>query len=116
MRLNNSQRKEKNKLLINIKSRVNTGWPTGALKLLNQKYVKNILEVSNEPGFNGPSIGIISNNDEEYLKTNLKTILILIISIVIIVLFLLRIFFPPTILFVRPFTIDLRIEGTPGKQ
>ena len=41
-KLNKSQRNEKYKLLINIKSRVNKGWPTGALKLLNQKYVKNI--------------------------------------------------------------------------
>ena len=44
IKLNKSQRNEKYRLLINIKSRVNKGWPTGALKLLNQKYVNEILD------------------------------------------------------------------------
>ena len=44
MQLSKNQRKEKNKLLIGIKARVNKGWPTGALKLLNQKYVKDLLD------------------------------------------------------------------------
>ena len=42
--LNKNQRKEKYQLLINIKSRVNKGWPTGALKLLNQQNTKKILD------------------------------------------------------------------------
>ena len=44
IKLNKSQRNEKYRLLTNIKSRVNKGWPTGALKLLNQKYVKTVLD------------------------------------------------------------------------
>ena len=44
IKLNKSKRKEKYQLLINIKSRVNSGWPTGAVKLLNQKKVKNLLD------------------------------------------------------------------------
>ena len=44
MKLTKNQKKEKYQLLVNIKSRVNKGWPTGALKLLNQKYVKNLLD------------------------------------------------------------------------
>ncbi len=42
--LTKKQRKEKYQLLINIKSRVNKGWPTGSLKLLNQKNVKILLD------------------------------------------------------------------------
>ena len=44
IKLNKSQQKEKNNLLINIKARVNKGWPTGALKLLQNKNTKNILD------------------------------------------------------------------------
>ena len=44
LKLSKNQRKEKNNLLVNIKSRVNKGWPTGALQLLKQKYVKDILD------------------------------------------------------------------------
>ena len=44
IKLNKSQRNEKYQLLVNIKSRVNKGWPTGALKLLNQSNTKNLLD------------------------------------------------------------------------
>tara|TARA_B100001123_G_C15331170_1_gene1031286 strand:+ start:332 stop:2077 length:1746 start_codon:yes stop_codon:yes gene_type:complete len=42
--LTKNQREEKRKLLFNIKSRVNKGWPTGAVKLLNQRDVKILLD------------------------------------------------------------------------
>ena len=35
MKLSNNQRAEKRKLINGIKSRVNKGWPTGAVQLLN---------------------------------------------------------------------------------
>ena len=38
-KLSKSQKLEKQRLINNIKSRVNNGWPTGAAKLLKQKYV-----------------------------------------------------------------------------
>ena len=38
-KLSNNQRIEKQKLINSIKSRVNRGWPTGAVKLLNQRDV-----------------------------------------------------------------------------
>jgi len=44
LKLTKNQKKEKRKLLISIKSRVNKGWPTGAMKLLNQRDVKNLLD------------------------------------------------------------------------
>ncbi len=43
-KLSNSQKKEKRKLINGIKSRVNKGWPTGAVQLLNQRDVKLILD------------------------------------------------------------------------
>ncbi len=43
-KLSKNQKKEKQQLLNGIKSRVNSGWPTGALKLLNQKYVNTLLD------------------------------------------------------------------------
>ena len=43
-KLSKNQRLEKQKLLNAIKSRVNKGWPTGALKLLNQRDVKILLD------------------------------------------------------------------------
>ena len=43
-KLNKNQRIEKNKLINSIKHRVNKGWPTGALKLLNQRDVKILLD------------------------------------------------------------------------
>ena len=42
--LSKSQRKEKKKLINAIKSRVNRGWPTGAVKLLKQRDVKILLD------------------------------------------------------------------------
>ena len=42
--LSKSQKKEKRILLSSIKSRVNNGWPTGALKLLNQRDVNILLD------------------------------------------------------------------------
>ena len=44
IKLTKNQKNEKRKLLLNIKSRINSGWPTGALKLLKQKNVKNLLD------------------------------------------------------------------------
>ncbi len=43
-KLSSAQRSEKRKLLNAIKSRVNRGWPTGALQLLNQRDVKILLD------------------------------------------------------------------------
>ena len=43
-KLTKNQKKEKRKLLLSIKSRVNRGWPTGAVKLLNQRDVKILLD------------------------------------------------------------------------
>ncbi len=43
-KLSKNQRLEKQKLLNAIKSRVNKGWPTGAVKLLNQRDVKILLD------------------------------------------------------------------------
>tara|TARA_A100001011_G_C14320387_1_gene850299 strand:+ start:5786 stop:7525 length:1740 start_codon:yes stop_codon:yes gene_type:complete len=43
-KLSNSQRSEKKKLINAIKSRVNKGWPTGAVQLLNQRDVKLLLD------------------------------------------------------------------------
>ncbi len=43
-KLSNNQRAEKRKLINGIKSRVNRGWPTGALQLLNQRDVKLLLD------------------------------------------------------------------------
>jgi len=44
LQLTKNQRKEKRKLLIGIKNRVNKGWPTGAVKLLSQNYVITLLD------------------------------------------------------------------------
>ena len=44
LKLSNNQKSEKRKLIIGIKSRVNKGWPTGALQLLNQRDVKILLD------------------------------------------------------------------------
>ena len=44
LKLTKNQQKEKRKLLVSIKSRVNKGWPTGAAKLLNQRNVKILLD------------------------------------------------------------------------
>ena len=44
LKLSNNQKSEKRKLIIGIKSRVNKGWPTGALQLLNQRDVKLLLD------------------------------------------------------------------------
>jgi len=44
IKLTKNQKNKKNKLLLNIKSRVNSGWPTGALNLLKKKNVKNLLD------------------------------------------------------------------------
>ena len=43
-KLSKNQRLEKNKLINGIKSRVNRGWPTGALELLNQRDVDLLLD------------------------------------------------------------------------
>ncbi len=43
-KLSNSQRSEKKKLINGIKSRVNRGWPTGAVQLLNQRDVNLLLD------------------------------------------------------------------------
>ena len=43
-KLSKNQRSEKNKLINGIKSRVNRGWPTGALELLNQRDVNLLLD------------------------------------------------------------------------
>ena len=43
-KLSNNQRAEKRKLINGIKSRVNRGWHTGALQLLNQRDVKLLLD------------------------------------------------------------------------
>ena len=43
-KLSNAQRAEKRKLINGIKSRVNRGWPTGALQLLIQRDVKLLLD------------------------------------------------------------------------
>ncbi len=43
-KLSKKQKSEKKKLIIGIKSRVNKGWPTGALKLLNQRDVNVLLD------------------------------------------------------------------------
>ena len=43
-KLSSQQRAEKKKLINSIKSRVNRGWPTGALQLLNQRDVKLLLD------------------------------------------------------------------------
>ena len=42
--LSKNQRIEKQKLLNSIKSRINKGWPTGAVKLLNQRDVSILLD------------------------------------------------------------------------
>ena len=44
LKLTKKQKKEKRKLLNAIKSRVNKGWPTGAVKILNQRDVKILLD------------------------------------------------------------------------
>ena len=44
IRLSKNQKKEKRKLINAIKSRVNKGWPTGAVKLLNQRDVYTLLD------------------------------------------------------------------------
>ena len=44
LKLSNNQKSEKRKLILGIKSRVNKGWPTGALQLLNQRDVKLLLD------------------------------------------------------------------------
>jgi len=43
-KLSKNQRIEKQKLINSIKSRVNSGWPTGAVKLLNQRDVSKLLD------------------------------------------------------------------------
>ena len=43
-KLSKNQRFEKQKLINSIKSRVNSGWPTGAVKLLNQRDVSKLLD------------------------------------------------------------------------
>ncbi len=43
-KLNKNQIKEKKKLINTIKSRVNSGWPTGAVKLLQQNKTKILLD------------------------------------------------------------------------
>ena len=43
-KLSKNQKKEKRQLLNAIKSRVNKGWPTGAVKLLNHKNTKILLD------------------------------------------------------------------------
>ena len=43
-KLSKSQRNEKNKLINGIKSRVNRGWPTGAVQLLSQRDVNLLLD------------------------------------------------------------------------
>ena len=43
-KLSNSQKAEKRKLINGIKSRVNKGWPTGAVQLLNQRDVDLLLD------------------------------------------------------------------------
>ena len=43
-KLSSGQRAEKKKLINGIKSRVNRGWPTGALQLLNQRDVNLLLD------------------------------------------------------------------------
>ncbi len=43
-KLSSSQRSEKRKLINAIKSRVNKGWPTGAVQLLNQRDVNLLLD------------------------------------------------------------------------
>ena len=42
--IDNNQRAEKRKLINGIKSRVNKGWPTGAVELLKQRDVKLLLD------------------------------------------------------------------------
>ena len=49
-KLSKSQRNEKNKLINGIKSRVNRGWPTGALKLLNHNY--SVIGISRKHSIN----------------------------------------------------------------
>ena len=44
LKLSKNQRLEKQKLINAIKSRVNRGWPTGAVKLLNQRDVNILLD------------------------------------------------------------------------
>tara|TARA_B100001123_G_scaffold448301_1_gene608711 strand:+ start:38 stop:1783 length:1746 start_codon:yes stop_codon:yes gene_type:complete len=44
LKLTKNQKREKRKLLNAILSRVNKGWPTGAVKLLNQRDVKILLD------------------------------------------------------------------------
>ena len=44
LKLTKNQQKEKRKLINSIKSRVNKGWPTGAVKILNQRDVKTLLD------------------------------------------------------------------------
>ena len=44
LKLNKSQRREKKQLINAIQSRVNKGWPTGAVKLLNQRNTKILLD------------------------------------------------------------------------
>ena len=44
LKLSKNQKLEKQKLINAIKSRVNKGWPTGALKLLNQRDVNILLD------------------------------------------------------------------------
>ena len=44
LKLSKNQRIEKRKLINGIKSRVNKGWPTGAVKLLNQRDVPKLLD------------------------------------------------------------------------
>ncbi len=43
-KLSKNQKSEKRKLITSIKSRVNKGWPTGAVKLLNQRDVSLLLD------------------------------------------------------------------------
>ena len=43
-KLSKNQRIEKQKLINSIKSRVNSGWPTGAVKLLNQRDLSKLLD------------------------------------------------------------------------
>ena len=44
IKLSKNQRIEKQKLIKSVKSRVNRGWPTGALKILQQRDVKTLLD------------------------------------------------------------------------
>ena len=71
LKLSKNQRIQRQKLLNQIKSRINKGWPTGAAKLLNQRDVKILLdqvEIDQQKEFIAKGYFLANQNDNSQIN------------------------------------------------